>query len=100
MLGMIDIEYIRKKYFLEGWSIRRLSRTLGHARQTIRKAIAGRQISKYEIKNERPSPVMDPYRDIILEWLKADENAPKKQRDTAKRIYDRLVEEYGFSGND
>ena len=100
MLEVVDIEYIRKKYFIEGWSIRKINRQLGYARQTIRKALVSAQIPTYELQAPRPCPVMDPYREVILNWLKQDENAPKKQRHTAKRIYDRLVEEYGFHGND
>ena len=100
MLEVVDIEYIRKKYYVEGWSIRKISKQLGYARQTIRKALASSKIPEYELTKDRPCPVMDPYRDIILNWLKQDEKAPKKQRHTAKRIYDRLVEEYGFQGSD
>lgn len=100
MLEVVDIEYIRKKYYVEGWSIRRISRHLGYARQTIRKALASAKIPLYELQDDRPCPIMDPYRDVILNWLSEDEKAPKKQRHTAKRIYDRLVEEHGFTGSD
>jgi len=31
MLEMVDIEYIRKKYIIEGWSIRKISRNLNVA---------------------------------------------------------------------
>jgi len=41
---------------------------------------------------------MDPYRAVILEWLKSDLAAPKKQRHTAHRVYTRLVEEHDFQG--
>jgi len=100
VLEVVDIEYIRKKHFVEGWSIRKISRQLKYARQTVRKALASSQIPKYNLQIPRPSPVMDPYRDIITTWLKNDEHAPPKQRHTSKRIYDRLVEEYGFKGSD
>lgn len=43
---------------------------------------------------------MDPYKDLIMSWLEADKKAPPKQRHTAKRIHDRLVEEYGFTGGE
>lgn len=33
-------------------------------------------------------------------WLIEDQTRPKKQRHTAKRIYDRLVSEFGFAGSD
>lgn len=100
MLEVVDLEYIRKLYYVEGWSIRKINRQLGYARQTIRNALASSTIPQYRLEAERPCPVMDPYRGIITTWLEADEAAPKKQRHTAKRIYDRLVAEYGFTGSD
>jgi hypothetical protein len=35
-------------------------------------------------------PQLDPYKSIIDEWLKADKEAPRKQRHTAKKVYKRL----------
>lgn len=100
MLGMVDIEYIRKKHFVEGWSIRKISKNLEVARQTVRKALESSEIPKYNLSKAKPSPVIDPYKDIILEWLKQDETAPKKQRHTARRVYHRLCEEYDFTGSE
>jgi transposase len=100
MLKMVDIELIRKKHFVDGWSIRKISRQLGIARQTVRKALASSELPRYHRREPRPCPVMDPYRSIIAAWLAADEQAPPKQRHTAKRIYDRLVTEHGFTGHE
>ena len=36
---------------------------------------------------------------FITDVLEGDRDAPRKQRHTAKRIYDRLVQEWGFSGS-
>ena len=97
---MVDVEYIRKQHYIEGWSIREISRRLGYARQTIRKALASSSPPRYERKKAVSSPVMDPFREVIMSWLEADLRAPRKQRHTAKRIYDRLVGEYGFEGGE
>ncbi len=35
---------------------------------------------------------------VIEQWLQDDTEAPDRQRHTARRIYDRLVEEHGFTG--
>ncbi len=43
---------------------------------------------------------MGPYLQIIDQWLAEDKDRPKKQRHTARRIYDRLVRELGFNGSD
>lgn len=97
---MVDIEYIRKKHFVEDWSIRKISKELGVSRQSVRKALASTEIPKYNLTKPRPCPVLDKFRGIIDAWLAEDERAPKKQRHTARRIYDRLVAEYGFTGGE
>ena len=97
MLQMSQYELIKTAKRVYGKSIHGIAREYGHSRNTIRKAIRGVS-PKYERRKAPVSPVMDPYRAVILEWLKSDCDAPKKQRHTAHRIYSRLVEEYGFRG--
>ena len=47
----------------------------------------------------RKCPVMDPFREVIDNWLLGDRNSPTKQRHTAHRIYQRLCDEpYNFPG--
>lgn len=43
----------------------------------------------------RPAPKLGPHQATIDEWLKADQEAPRKQRHTARRVWQRLVEEHG-----
>ncbi|MCZ8517317.1 IS21 family transposase [Paenibacillus filicis] len=100
MYGMVDKEYVRKKHFVDGWSIRRLSTQLKIARQTVRKLLVDADIPAYTRQQERPCPVMDPYREVIKEWLDEDKTAPVKERHTAARIYERLTDEYGFTGGE
>jgi len=95
---MVDKEYIRKLHFIEGWSIRKISRQLPVSRQTIRKMLQDAEIPKYKLDKSRPSPVMDQYRSILEQWLQDDQVAPPKQRHTATRMYERLRDEYEFTG--
>ena len=99
MHGMGIREIITMRHKVEGCSIRFLSREHHMSRKTIRKIIdEGGVIPEYTRKKERPSPVTGPYLEIIKAWLKGDLDAPPKQRHTAKRVYRRLVDEYGFKG--
>lgn len=98
MHKMVDKEYIRKLYYLEGWSIRKISRQLPVSRPTIRKMLMDSDIPKYNLTKPRPSPVMEEFRPILQQWLVEDELAPPKQRHTAVRMYERLRDEYGFTG--
>jgi transposase len=43
---------------------------------------------------ERTSPVLGRWIPVIDGWLEADKSAPKKQRHTARRVFQRLVEEH------
>lgn len=100
MLKMVDIEFIRKKHEIDGWSIRKISRQLKIARQSVRKALVSAEAPQYKIVQPRPCPVTGPYRDIIQTWLSEDQKAPAKQRHTATRVYDRLASEYQFTGGE
>ena len=43
-------------------------------------------------------PQLQPYTGVIDQILEKDHSAPRKQRHTAKRIFERLRDEYGFGG--
>lgn len=53
-------------------------------------------------KQPKPPPKrgsrLDAYRDVIDRWLRDDLDAPRKQRHTAKRIFDRLLDEHDAAG--
>jgi transposase len=97
---MVDKEYVRKRHYVDGWSIRELSKQLKIARQTIRKMLEDAELPKYSRRQERACPVMDPYRMFIENIVLEDQNAPVKQRHTSARIYERLVDEFAFTGGE
>ena len=97
---MVDIEFIKLR-IRDGWSIRKIARRTGWSRQAVRRAIAARsEPPRYELSADRPSPVMGPFLQLVERWLEDDADAPRKQRHTAKRIFDRLVAEHGFTGHE
>lgn len=98
MITVEQKEQIRRAYYIEGKSIRQIHRETGYHRQTIRKALADGAVPEYSLEASRPSPVMDPVKPIIDQWLTEDATKPPKQRHTAKRIWERLTTEYGFQG--
>lgn len=100
MLTVDQREQIRRAYFIEGNSIRRIARELHHDRDTIRKALQDAGPPHYALTQPRARPVLGAFVAIIDGWLAEDETKPLKQRHTARRIYQRLVAEYGFQGGD
>ena len=89
---------LRRACTVEGMSIREAARVFGLHRDTVRKMLMYSVPPGY--RRERPPrrPKLEPYVGVIDRILDEDLSLPKKQRRTAKRIYDRLRDEYGFTG--
>ena len=100
MTKVEDIERIRWAHFREGVSVRELARRLRKSRNTIRRALRDAGPWEYRVRRPRPRPVMDPLVPVVERWLEEDRARPRKQRHTARRIYQRLREEHGFSGGE
>nr|WP_264017387.1 IS21 family transposase [Mycolicibacterium conceptionense] len=92
---MESFEQIRRDRRLEGLSIRELAERHKVHRRTVRQALASAVPPARKQYPARPRPAIDPYVTIIDGWLTADQDAPRKQRHTARRIWQRLVAEHG-----
>jgi transposase len=91
-------ESIRKKYFYDKESIRCIARTYKIHRRQVRQAIASALPPPRKI-HSRPSKILTPaLKQIIDQWLKEDVQAPRKQKHTGQRVYERLLENYTFCG--
>ena len=89
---------VRRAVQVDGMSIREAAREFGLARKTIRKMLAYSVPPGYERKKPVKRPKLGPWVGIIDQILEDDKSQPKKQRHTAKRIWDRLKAEHGFRG--
>lgn len=87
-------EQIRRDSWREGLSVRALSRKYKVHRRLVHEALTRAEPAPRKTP-ERRSPRLEPFKEIIDEWLRADLDAPRKQRHTAKRILARLVAEHG-----
>lgn len=84
---------IRRDARVEGLGTRRLAERYGVGRETVRQAL--RNASPPPRKTlVRESPRLGPFRALIDARLREDLSAPKKQRHTATRIWNRLLDEY------
>ena len=87
-------ENIRKAHERERLSIRELARRFGVHRRDVRRALVS-PLPVPRKRSERPAPVLEGWKPLIEAWLEADRAAPRKQRHTARRVWQRLVEEHG-----
>ena len=89
---------VRRACLVEGMSIREASRVFGLHRDTVRKMLSHPVPPGYRRKRPPHRPKLEPYTGVIDRILEDDLSAPKKQRHTAKRIFERLKKEHGFDG--
>ena len=101
MLKMAKKQYIRHLYEEEGKSIREIARMAECNFRTARKYAMKEDWNEEREPETRVEsyPVLKDYIGTIDEWLEADQKVPRKQRHTAKRVYDRLREEKGYTGS-
>lgn len=82
-------ETIRREYQFGVGTIKGVARKLGIHRRMVREALAD-AVPKQRKKSERVRPRLEPAIPFIDTILEKDLAAPRKQRHTAHRIYDRL----------
>ena len=86
-------EQIRKAHERDGLSVRELARRFHVHRRDVRQALAS-AVPPERKEVVRAAPVLDRWKPTIDGWLEADRTAPRKQRHTARRVWQRLVEEH------
>jgi len=89
-----QFERIRRDRREEALSIRELARRHGVHRRAVRQALTAAVPPAKRIP-PRAAPAVGPHLATIRRWLIDDRAAPHKQRHTARRIWERLVDEEG-----
>lgn len=88
---------IRLRVLNDKASKREILREKGMHWKTLQKILSHSKPPGYRMESERPRPKIGPFLGRISEILESDKEVPKKQRHTAKRIYERIKEE-GYQG--
>ena len=82
-----------------GYRISEISKKTGADPKTIRKYLSQEDFSPVPPVVQTQPSKLDPFKPVIQEWLDADKKHWRKQHHTAQRIYERLVEEQGYTGS-
>jgi len=89
---------VRRACHVDGMSKSAAARLFGINRKTVSKMLEHSVPPGYRRKGPPVRPKLDPFIPIIDQILEEDRSLLKKQRHTAKRIFERLRDEHGFSG--
>ena len=98
---MQDVDdYLKVRYAvqIEGLSKRAAARRFGIDAKTVDKMMTFSVPPGYVRTKPPVRPKLDPFTAIIDKILADDKGQPKKQHHTAKRIFERLRDEHGFTG--
>jgi transposase len=89
---------VRYAVQIEGLSHRETARRFGLDPRTVAKMVRFSVPPGYVRKKPPAKPKLDPFIAVIDRILGDDKSRPKKQQHTAKRVFERLRDEYGFTG--
>jgi transposase len=89
---------IRRRVLTGELSKRQASAEYGLNYRTVCKIAEQPEPPPFRAVQPRAKPVLGPFLAIIQQILEADGHAPPKQRHTARRIFERLRDEHGYSG--
>ena len=89
---------VRRAVLIDGMSRREAARIFGIDRRTVDKILKFSLPPGYRRTKPIKRPKLDPFVGIIDAILEADKCVPKKQKHTSKRVFERLRDEYGYTG--
>jgi len=98
---MTEVHNLRKLYYDEGKNITDISKETGRDRKTVRLCLEKEDWNEIQPRSLAgvEFPKLDPFKADVDAWLTEDKKAKRKQRHTARRVYQRLTDKYkeGFS---
>src|SRR3974377_1488417 len=89
---------VRRQGLTKELSQRAALKKYGLGWHTLKKILAHAEPPGYRQSKARPKPKLEAFLGGIAQILEEARQAPKKQRHTAKRIFERLRDEHGFGG--
>lgn len=97
MIYVETIGKIRRRHFVQGESISQLARDFHLTRKTVRKLLKNSDPAPRYVRRHQPQPKLGAFQGLLEAWLKTDSQRPKRERRTAKRLFEGLQRE-GYAG--
>lgn len=98
MYGVELYRKVRLACHRDGMNVSEAARHFGINRRTVEKILRHSVPPGYRRSKPPCRPKLDPFTGIIDAILEQDKSRHRKQRHTAKRIFERLRDEHGFEG--
>jgi transposase len=89
---------IRRRVLVDGQSKRSVCQEFDIHWDTLTKILGHSEPPGYRQGRPRHKPKIGPFLEVIEEILRHDQTVHRKQRHTKRRIFERLREEYGYTG--
>lgn len=96
--NMEDWNAIRHRVLVDAQSKRSVCKEFSLHWETLEKILSNSEPPGYRMKQPRTKRKLEPFAPIIEQILKEDRTVHRKQRHTARRIFDRLRSEHGYQG--
>ena len=89
---------IRRMVFVEGKSKRSVCQQFGIHWDTLKKILEHSEPPGYRLSQPRTRRKIGPFVEVIDQILREDKDVHRKQRHTKRRIFERLRDEFGYTG--
>jgi hypothetical protein len=91
------IARVRRAFYVQGWSVKRIVRELHVSRSTVRKILRSDETEFSYQRERQPMPRIGPWQGKLDELLLGNANKPPRERLTLIRIYEEL-RAMGYAG--
>jgi transposase len=91
------IARVRRAFYVQGWSVKRIVRELHVSRNTVRKILRSDETEFSYERERQPMPRIGPWQERLDELLLGNANKPSRERLTLIRIYEEL-RAMGYAG--
>ncbi len=88
---------IRRLYFRDGLPLREIARQTGLSRNTLRRWLRQAEMREPQYPKRIGKSLLDPWVEQLADWLNTDSHRPKRDRRTAKVIY-QAIKAQGYAG--
>jgi transposase len=88
---------IRRMYFRDKVSLREIARQTGLSRNTLKHWLRQNEMREPAYPPRTSPSILDPYKEQLANWLRTDSHRPKRDRRTAKVLF-QLIQAQGYPG--